>query len=158
VKAISVGGQNCQILDVRSNVISFLVPPWPTVNTNDQNTFMTNAMDVLVVTKHGVAIQTNAVTFNRTLPVEHGFESPLTQDELELKQLVDGLIYDKRVLGTNLTIEPSFTLNASVGKKAKTPDNPVTAGAPGVSVTVIYTNAAATQLKNTSTATNAVSQ
>jgi hypothetical protein len=142
VANVLVGGRNCEFKVVSSNELVFTVPPWAKVVSTNDTVMATNKQDLVVITTAGVALMTNAIAFDLTLP--NDFQPyALTPEEQKISKLLDAIFYSARVLGTNPVLETDLKFSASAGTNKDKLNGHASVILPGVSASIhVGTNAA----------------
>jgi hypothetical protein len=158
---VTIGGRRGYVFQDKSGPSNIIVrvPPWTNYDASQEATMMTNKFDVIVVTSHGVAVSTNAVVFDRTIPVETKDSLLATPDGIKMRKIAEAVSYMGGVLGTNVTIDSSVSLSASVGSKPAKPvatsPNSATVQLPAVSASIsINTNLVAAPAPGSPSSTN----
>ena len=107
-----------------SNTVIAYIRPWTNYDASQEAAMLENAVrwhkfDVIVVTSHGVTTLSNAITFDRTIPVEDKDVLLTTPTGQKLKKLAEAVTYLGGSVDTNVSIDSSFTLSASTASSYK---------------------------------------
>jgi hypothetical protein len=117
VQKVIVGGRACPFWVISDTELVFTVPPWSSmVSTNDLS-MATNKLDLVVVTTAAVAVLSNAIAFDLTLPNDFPHPFTLNAEEEKISRMLDTVFAAARALGTNPVLETDVRISAGAGPK-----------------------------------------